>query len=87
MEELDALIRRADQTDRQAIDKLFAVLYDEIHRLAEHNLRRAGATLTLGTTTLGDHHTDSATAAPVVPVEPRMCLGDFGLRARRPVSG
>jgi RNA polymerase sigma factor (TIGR02999 family) len=52
VEELDALIRRADQTDREAIDKLFAVLYDELHRLAEHNLRRAGSTLTLGTTTL-----------------------------------
>lgn len=52
MEELDALIRRADETDREAIDKLFAVLYDELHRLAEHNLRRAGATVTLGTTTL-----------------------------------
>ena len=52
MEELDALIRRAGQTDREAIDKLFAVLYDELHRLAEHNLRRAGSTLTLGTTTL-----------------------------------
>ena len=52
MEELDALIRRADQTDREAIDKLFAVLYDELHRLAEHNLRRVGSTLTLGTTTL-----------------------------------
>jgi len=52
VEELDALIRRADQTDRQAIDKLFAVLYDELHRLAEHNLRRAGPTVTLGTTTL-----------------------------------
>lgn len=52
MEELDALIRRADQTDREAIDKLFAVLYAELHRIAEHNLRRAGSALTLGTTTL-----------------------------------
>ena len=52
MEELDALIRRADQTDREAIDRLFAVLYEELHRLAEHNLRRAGSALTLGTTTL-----------------------------------
>ena len=52
MEELDALIRRADQSDREAIDKLFAVLYDELHRLAEHNLRHAGSALTLGTTTL-----------------------------------
>jgi len=52
VEELNALIRRADQADREAIDKLFAVLYHDLHRLAEHNLRRAGSTLTLGTTTL-----------------------------------
>ncbi len=52
MEELDALIRRADQSDREAIDKLFAILYHELHQLAEHNLRRAGSALTLGTTTL-----------------------------------
>jgi RNA polymerase sigma factor (TIGR02999 family) len=52
VEELDALIRRADQADREATDKLFSVLYHELHRLAEHNLRRAGSTLTLGTTTL-----------------------------------
>ena len=52
MEELDALIRRADQSDRDAIDKLFAILYHELHRLAEHNLRHAGSAVTLGTTTL-----------------------------------
>ena len=52
MEELDALIRRADQADREAIDRLFAILYQELRRLAEHNLRRADAALTLGTTTL-----------------------------------
>ena len=52
MEELDALIRRADQADPEAIDKLFAILYHELHRLAEHSLRRAGAAMTLGTTTL-----------------------------------
>ena len=52
MEELDALIRRADQSDREAIDKLVAILYHELHQLAEHNLRHAGSALTLGTTTL-----------------------------------
>jgi len=52
VEELDALIRRADQADREATDKLFAILYNELHRLAEHNLRRGGSALTLGTTTL-----------------------------------
>jgi len=52
VEELDTLIRRADQADREAIDKLFAVLYHELHQLAEHNLRHVGSALTLGTTTL-----------------------------------
>jgi RNA polymerase sigma factor (TIGR02999 family) len=51
-QELEALIRRADHADRDAADKLFAVLYDELHRLAEHNLRRPGASVTLGATTL-----------------------------------
>lgn len=48
----EALIRRADQADREATDKLFAILYHELHGLAERNLRRVGASLTLGTTTL-----------------------------------
>ena len=52
MEELDVLIRRADQSDHEAIDQLFAMLYHELHRLAEANLRHAGSALTLGTTTL-----------------------------------
>ena len=49
---LEALIRRADQADREAADKLFAILYQELHRIAERNLHRAGSSLTLGTTTL-----------------------------------
>ncbi len=32
--------------------ELFAVLYDELHRVAERSLRRAGPGMTLGTTTL-----------------------------------
>ena len=48
----EALIRRADQADREATDKLFAILYHELHGLAERNLRRDGASLTLGATTL-----------------------------------
>jgi len=46
------LIQRADEADREAADKLFAILYHELHRLAEHNLRRANSPLTLGATTL-----------------------------------
>jgi RNA polymerase sigma factor (TIGR02999 family) len=49
---LEALIRRADQADREAADQLFAILYHELHRIAERNLRRTGSSLTLGTTTL-----------------------------------
>ena len=51
-QEFQALIRRADAADQKAADDLFALLYDELHRLAESSLRRAGAPLTLGTTTL-----------------------------------
>jgi len=51
-QELNELIRRADQADREAADQLFGILYDELHRLAEYNLRRTGYALTLGATTL-----------------------------------
>ena len=50
--ELETLIRRADQADPQAADQLFALLYHELHRLAEHHLRRGGSALTLGPNTL-----------------------------------
>ena len=46
------LIRRADAADSAAADQLFALLYQELHRLAEHHLRRGGSGLTLGSTTL-----------------------------------
>jgi RNA polymerase sigma factor (TIGR02999 family) len=48
---LDALIHRADQADGESADRLFALLYAELHRLAEHALRHA-APVTLGATTL-----------------------------------
>jgi RNA polymerase sigma factor (TIGR02999 family) len=48
----DDLIRRADHADRQAGDQLFTLLYQELHRLAEAHLRRAGSLLTMGATTL-----------------------------------
>lgn len=49
--ELDVLIQRAG-SDRAAADELFALLYRELHRLAEYNLRRNNSTITLGATTL-----------------------------------
>lgn len=50
--ELEALIQRADSADAEAAERLFALLYHELHRLAEHHLRRQGRTLTLSSTTL-----------------------------------
>jgi RNA polymerase sigma factor (TIGR02999 family) len=50
--ELESLIQRADAADTQATERLFALLYHELHRLAEHHLRRQGCALTLGSTTL-----------------------------------
>ena len=43
---------RAATGDEAAKKALFAALYDELHRLAERQLRRGGAELTLGATTL-----------------------------------
>jgi RNA polymerase sigma factor (TIGR02999 family) len=49
---LPALLSRADAGDARARDALFATLYDELHRLAEAQLRRSGGSITLGATTL-----------------------------------
>jgi RNA polymerase sigma factor (TIGR02999 family) len=46
------LIRDADRGDDAAATALFARLYDELHVIAERELRRGGSDLTLGTTTL-----------------------------------
>lgn len=52
-EGLAALVVRADAGDRSARDALFTLLYSELHRLAEQQLRRAGGgRMTLGATTL-----------------------------------
>jgi RNA polymerase sigma factor (TIGR02999 family) len=50
--EFTELLHRADQADPAATDELFALLYNELHRLAERHLRRSGGGLSLGTTTL-----------------------------------
>lgn len=50
--DLVGLLHRASGSDPAAADQLFALLYDELHRLAERHLRRGNAGLTLGTTTL-----------------------------------
>lgn len=50
--DIRALIERAGNSDPVAADALFEMLYAELHRIAESNLRRAGSSITLGATTL-----------------------------------
>jgi RNA polymerase sigma factor (TIGR02999 family) len=52
MTDLVALIARADGAERQASEQLFTLLYAELRRLAEAQLRRRGGALPLGATTL-----------------------------------
>ena len=49
---LSTLVASAEQGDHAAADKLFAALYDELHRMARRELARRGAGVTLGATTL-----------------------------------
>jgi RNA polymerase sigma factor (TIGR02999 family) len=46
------LIRSAEAGAGEGAEALFALLYQELHRLAEAQLRRRGSDLTLGATTL-----------------------------------
>jgi RNA polymerase sigma factor (TIGR02999 family) len=48
---LERLIQSAEQGDTASREELFSVLYDELHRLAQRELRR-GAHLTMSPTTL-----------------------------------
>jgi RNA polymerase sigma factor (TIGR02999 family) len=50
--EISQLIQRADRCEPEAVDQLFAFLYQELHQLAERQLKRGGAALTLSATTL-----------------------------------
>lgn len=47
-----SLIVHAEKGDGSAADKLFTLLYAELHRLAKTQLARSSGELTLGTTTL-----------------------------------
>ena len=49
---ISALVASTESGDRSAADALFAVLYTELHQLAERQLARRGSDLTLGVTTL-----------------------------------
>lgn len=49
---LAALVTRAESGDAAAKEALFTALYDDLHRLAQAQIRRMGGPLTLGATTL-----------------------------------
>lgn len=49
---ISSLISSAEEGDRPAADALFSALYSELHRLAQRQLARGGAGVTLGATTL-----------------------------------
>jgi RNA polymerase sigma factor (TIGR02999 family) len=50
--DISSLIICAERGDRQAANALFAALYEELNRLARHELARQGGGVTLGATTL-----------------------------------
>jgi len=81
--ELDALIQRADNADPAAVDALFALLYQELHRLAEASLRRVGGSLTLGATTLLHEAYLNITGRDEVAFPDRARFLAYGSRAMR----
>lgn len=49
---IQELVEQAAAGSEPAAERLFAALYEELHRLAERQLRRGGSDLSLGATTL-----------------------------------
>lgn len=49
---ITGMLREIERGDRAAVDRLFAVVYDELHRLARRQLRSAPSQQTLSTTAL-----------------------------------
>ena len=52
MGEITVLIRAAQQGDRAALDRLFSLLYDDLHRIAHARVRAGGPNTLLDTTGL-----------------------------------
>jgi RNA polymerase sigma factor (TIGR02999 family) len=51
-EEIGALVRASEAGNGAARNELFAMLYRELHRLAQHHLAKGGGPITLSATTL-----------------------------------
>jgi len=50
--DIGGLVQASEAGDKAARNELFAMLYRELHRLAQHHLARSGGPLTLSATTL-----------------------------------
>jgi DNA-directed RNA polymerase specialized sigma24 family protein len=51
-QQIESPLGSSQEGDCEASQQLFASLYDELRRMAQRELRRAGPSLTLGATTL-----------------------------------
>lgn len=80
---LSELLARAERGDAPARSRLFAALYDELHRLAQSHIRRQGGNLTLGATTLlHEAYLDITAGEPLVFPDRQRFLG-YASRAMR----
>ena len=50
--EFETLARRVEAQEPDANERLFALLYHELHRIADHHVQRSAPAMTLGSTTL-----------------------------------
>jgi RNA polymerase sigma factor (TIGR02999 family) len=80
--QLERLIQSAEQGDTASREELFSVLYDELHRLAQRELRR-GAFLTMSPTTLLHETYLSLSARGSVAFPDRMRFLAYATRAMR----
>jgi len=81
--EPDPSSRDAESLDGVAIDELFARLYDELHRVAEHALRRDGGAITVGATTLVHEAYLNVVGRREITFSERRCFLAYTARAMR----
>jgi RNA polymerase sigma factor (TIGR02999 family) len=80
---LSSLIAQSDAGDHQAPDRLFQILYAELHRIARGRLARSSAELTIGTTTLlHEAYLDMSSREGRIPVD-RARFMAYAARAMR----
>ena len=83
--EVTRLLRRLDEGDGQAADRLFALVYDELRRLARAQVRRAGSPPTLSATALVHESYLKLSGGSVLHAENRSHFLSIAARAMRQV--